>query len=110
MTYDRQSQSREEIARTIASERGRAVKLNLSKNKLVLSVNNPEGGSATEEIGVEYAAAPLEIGFNARYVLDVLGSLNEDEVKLELGGQLDPGVIRPIGPTDFVGVIMPMRI
>jgi DNA polymerase III subunit beta len=39
-----------------------------------------------------------------------LGALNEDDVKLELGGQLDPGVIKPVGPTDFVGVIMPMRI
>ena len=54
---------------TIASERGRAVKLNIKPDKLVLSVNNPEGGSATEEIGVEYAASPLEIGFNARYLL-----------------------------------------
>src|SRR6187399_1547435 len=60
---------------TIASERGRAVKLNLNRNKLILSVNNPEGGSATEEIGVEYEAAPLEIGFNARYLLDIAGQL-----------------------------------
>jgi DNA polymerase-3 subunit beta len=50
---------------TIASERGRAVKLNITGDKLVLSVNNPEGGSATEEIGAEYDSAPLEIGFNA---------------------------------------------
>src|ERR1700674_5747400 len=60
---------------TIASERGRAVKLNINGDKLVLSVNNPEGGSATEEIGVEYDATPLEIGFNARYLLDIAGQL-----------------------------------
>ena len=55
---------------TIASERGRAVKLNINGDKLVLSVNNPEGGSATEEIGVEYDSSPLEIGFNAKYLLE----------------------------------------
>ena len=58
---------------TIASERGRAVKLAIDKDKLVLSVNNPEGGSATEEIAVEYGSSPLEIGFNARYLLDIAG-------------------------------------
>lgn len=66
---------------TIASERGRAVKLNLDKNKLVLSVNNPEGGSATEEIAVSYGASPLEIGFNARYLLDIAGQLEGEEAR-----------------------------
>ena len=56
---------------TISSERGRAVKLALSPGKLVLSVTNPDSGSATEEIEVEYAADPLDIGFNSRYLLDI---------------------------------------
>ena len=67
-------------------------------------------GEGAEEIDVDFAGEPIEIGFNAKYVLDVLQSLTEDDVRLELGGQLDPGVVRPVGPTDFVGVIMPMRI
>ena len=70
---------------TIASERGRAVKLNINRNKLILSVNNPEGGSATEEIGVEYEAAPLEIGFNARYLLDIAGQLESDDGAVPAG-------------------------
>ncbi len=53
----------------------------LSSGKLVLSVNNPEGGSATEEIGVDYAATPLEIGFNARYLLDIAGQLEGEEAR-----------------------------
>ena len=69
---------------TIASERGRAVKLNLAKDKLILSVNNPEGGSATEEIGVDYDAGPLEIGFNARYLLDIAGQLEGEEARFLL--------------------------
>ena len=56
---------------TVSSERGRAVKLSLSGGKLMLSVTNPDSGSATEEIEVEYAADPLDIGFNSRYLLDI---------------------------------------
>jgi len=56
---------------TISSERGRAVKLALSDGRMVLSVNNPDSGSAIEELGVDYPADALEIGFNARYLLDV---------------------------------------
>ncbi len=74
---------------TIASERGRAVKLNISGDKLVLSVNNPEGGSATEEIGVDYDSTPLEIGFNARYLLDIAGQLESDTAHFQLA---DPGL------------------
>ena len=73
---------------TIASERGRAVKLNINGDKLVLSVNNPEGGSATEEIGADYDATPLEIGFNARYLLDIASQLESDTAHFQLA---DPG-------------------
>ena len=66
---------------TIASERGRAVKLNIAKDKLILSVNNPEGGSATEEIAVGYGAGPLEIGFNARYLLDIAEPARKREAR-----------------------------
>ena len=70
------------------SERGRAVKLNITPDKLVLSVNNPEGGSATEELGVDYGSAALEIGFNARYLLDIAGQLEGEEARFLLA---DPG-------------------
>src|SRR5207248_2386901 len=56
---------------TVSSERGRAVKLSLTPGRLVLSVTNPDSGSATEEIEVEYEAEPLDIGFNSRYLLDI---------------------------------------
>ena len=64
---------------TISSERGRAVKLALSAGKLVLSVTNPDSGSATEELEVEYAADALDIGFNSRYLLDIAAQI-EGEV------------------------------
>jgi DNA polymerase-3 subunit beta len=95
---------------TIASERGRAVKLNLAKNKLTLSVNNPEGGSATEELGVGYAAAPLEIGFNARYLLDIAGQLEGEDARFLLNDAGSPTMIRDSSDDSALYVLMPMRV
>ena len=94
----------------VASDKSGSVRFNAEPGILRITSENPDVGEGAEEIDVDFAGEPVEIGFNAKYVLDVLGALTEDEVKLELGGQLDPGVIKPVGPTDFVGVIMPMRI
>ena len=95
---------------TIASERGRAVKLNISSAKLVLSVNNPEGGSATEEIGVDYAAQPLEIGFNARYLLDIASQLESDQTVFKLADPGSPTMVMDSGDEGALYVLMPMRV
>ena len=95
---------------TIASERGRAVKLNIAPEKLVLSVNNPEGGSATEEIAVDYDGDALEIGFNARYLLDITGQLEGDEAHFFLADPGSPTMIRDAGDDAALYVLMPMRV
>jgi len=95
---------------TIASERGRAVKLSLSTDKLMLSVNNPEGGSATEEIDVGYHASPMEIGFNARYLLDIAGQLESDDVVFKLADSGSPTVVRDSADDTALYVLMPMRV
>ena len=95
---------------TIASERGRAVKLNISGDKLVLSVNNPEGGSATEEIGVDYDSTPLEIGFNARYLLDIAGQLESDTAHFLLADPGSPTMVKDDGDEGALYVLMPMRV
>lgn len=95
---------------TIASERGRAVKLNVDGNKLVLSVNNPEGGSATEEIGVDYGASALEIGFNARYLLDIAGQLEGDQARFMLSDPGSPAMVRDSSDGGALYVVMPMRV
>jgi DNA polymerase-3 subunit beta len=95
---------------TIASERGRAVKLNIKPDKLVLSVNNPEGGSATEEIGVEYTASPLEIGFNARYLLDIAGQLEGERATFKLADPGSPTMVNDPGDATALYVLMPMRV
>ena len=63
---------------TISSEKGRAVKLNIATGQLVLSVNNPDSGSAEEEIAADYEAEPLDIGFNSRYLLDIASQIKDD--------------------------------
>jgi DNA polymerase-3 subunit beta len=95
---------------TIASERGRAVKLNMSGNKLVLSVSNPDGGSATEEIGVDYGASPLEIGFNARYLLDIAGQLESETAHFQLADPGSPTMVKDEGDEGALYVLMPMRV
>ena len=95
---------------TIASERGRAVKLNIAPDKLVLSVNNPDGGSATEEIGVEYSNDALDIGFNARYLLDITQQLDSDTALFRLADAGSPTIIQDRDGAAALYVLMPMRV
>ena len=95
---------------TVSSERGRAVKLALAGGKLVLSVTNPDSGSATEEIEVEYQAERLEIGFNSRYLLDITGQLEGEVAVLRLADPGSPTLIQDRGAKDAIYVLMPMRV
>jgi DNA polymerase III subunit beta len=95
---------------TIASERGRAVKLNITGSKLVLSVTNPEGGSATEEIDVDYQSSPIEIGFNARYLLDIAGQLEGESAIFKLADPGAPTMVRDSADESALYVLMPMRV
>lgn len=95
---------------TISSERGRAVKLSLSNDMLVLSVTNPDSGTATEEVPVQYAAEELDIGFNAKYLLDIASQLQSESALFKFS---DPGmptlVCDEADPTTLY-VLMPMRV
>ena len=95
---------------TISSERGRAVKLALNEGKLMLSVNNPDSGSATEELEVDYEAAALDIGFNARYLLDITGQLDGDTALFRLADPGSPTVIQDREGSPALYVLMPMRV
>ncbi len=95
---------------TISSERGRAVKLAVADGQIVLTVNNPESGSATEEVAVEYSAEPLEIGFNSRYLLDITSQLRGDEAIFMLSDSGSPTLIRDNSGEGALFVLMPMRV
>jgi len=95
---------------TVSSERGRAVKLSLSSGKLILSVTNPDSGSATEELEVEYDADPLDIGFNSRYLLDIAGQLDGEVAVLKLADPGSPTLIQDKDAKGALYVLMPMRV
>ncbi len=95
---------------TISSDRGRAVKLSLSDNRLVLSVNNPDSGSAEEELAVGYSSDDLDIGFNSRYLLDITNQLSGEEIIFMLADPGSPTVIRDVKENGAIYVLMPMRV
>jgi DNA polymerase-3 subunit beta len=95
---------------TLSSDKGRAVKLSLNDGKLVLSVNNPDSGSASEEIPVDYGFDPLEIGFNARYLLDISGQLESGTAEFQLADPGSPTMIRDGKDVSALYVLMPMRV
>jgi DNA polymerase III subunit beta len=95
---------------TVSSERGRAVKLSLSGDKLTLSVTNPDSGSATEELEVHYQAEPLDIGFNSRYLLDITAQIEGPTAVLRLADPSSPTLISDRDAADALYVLMPMRV
>ncbi|WP_150523624.1 DNA polymerase III subunit beta [Roseibium sediminis] len=95
---------------TISSERGRAVKLSLSEGRMVLTVNNPDSGSATEELAVEYASDAMDIGFNSRYLLDIANQLSSDTALFRLADSGSPTLIQDNTVEDCLFVLMPMRV
>jgi len=95
---------------TVSSERGRAVKLSLTNGKLMLSVTNPDSGSATEEIEVEYGSDPLDIGFNSRYLLDIAAQLEGEAAVLKLADPGSPTLIQDRDTKGALYVLMPMRV
>ena len=95
---------------TVSSERGRAVKLSLSAGRLILSVTNPDSGSATEELEIEYDADPLDIGFNSRYLLDIAAQLEGEAAVLKLADPGSPTLIQDRSGSGALYVLMPMRV
>jgi len=95
---------------TIASEKTRAVKMSLDRDKVTLSVTSPENGIATEEVPADYSADGLEIGFNARYLLDILGEIDGDTVEVHLADAAAPTLLRENDKSNALYVLMPMRV
>lgn len=91
----------------VASRDSHGVRLTLGEGSLRVDAESQDRGDGSEDLEVDYAGGPLTIAANARYLLDVLTALDEDEVTLEMGGDLDPIAIKAPG---FVGVVMPMRV
>ncbi len=95
---------------TIATEKTRAVKMGLDADKVTLSVTSPDNGNAAEELAADYRSEPMEIGFNANYLKDILAQIDSDTVELHLADAGAPTLIRKDEGSPALYVLMPMRV
>lgn len=94
----------------LAHEKSRAVKLSLEAGIMTISSSNPDMGEAREEIDLEYSGEPMDIGFNAKYLLECLAVITTEKLQLNLKDRLSPGILQGVGQANHTYVIMPMRI
>jgi DNA polymerase III subunit beta len=95
---------------TVSSERSRAVKLQLDEDRLVLSVNAPDAGAAEEELAVAYGDERLEIGFNAKYLLEIASQVDRENAVFMFNSSGEPALMREGNDTSAIYVVMPMRV
>jgi len=95
---------------TVSSERSRAVKLSLDEDRLILSVNSPDSGAAEEELAVAYGDERLEIGFNAKYLLEIASQVDRENAVFMFNSSGDPTLMREGNDTTAIYVVMPMRV
>ena len=95
---------------TVSSERSRAVKLQLDEDRLILSVNAPDSGAAEEELAVAYSDERLEIGFNAKYLLEIASQVDRENAVFLFNSSGDPTLMREGNDLSAVYVVMPMRV
>ena len=95
---------------SISTDRSHAIKLSILPGAVTLQANSPDTGTATEELDAEYGAEPLDIGLNARYVLDVAGQIESDSIRFFFGDAGSPTLVRDSGDSGALHVIMPLRV
>ena len=95
---------------TIAIDKARPVKLAFDEGRLTVSVTTTEHGRAVEELDCEYHGEPFEIGFNARYVLDVVAQVDGPEMRIEMTNAASPAIVRDLADAAVLFVLMPMRL
>jgi DNA polymerase-3 subunit beta len=95
---------------TVSMEKSRAVKLSLSNNLLLLKVNSHDLGNASEELDVKYTSEPIDIGFNAKYLLDIAAQIQGQEIELSLSDSASPALITDPDQEGVIFVLMPMRV
>ncbi len=94
----------------LSSEKSKGVKLLLKADLLEISSSNPELGDAREELEISYQGPEIAIGFNARYLMDILQVQTQERIVLLVKDNLSPGLLRPEGDGYFQAVVMPMRL
>lgn len=98
------------LVSTVSSERSRAVKLSIDEDRLILSVNAPDSGAADHELAVAYADEKLEIGFNAKYLLEIASQVDRENAVFLFNSSGDPTLMREGNDDSAIYVVMPMRV
>ena len=95
---------------TVSTDKTRAIKVNISKGNLIISATNPDKGSASESLDVIYDGEEVEIGFNSRYIMDILDNLKENEILISFLDNSSPIIAQEKSHPDLIYVLMPMRV
>jgi DNA polymerase III subunit beta len=94
----------------LSADKSNAIKVHLTQNQLRITAHNPDLGEAKDDLDIEYKGGDLTIGFNARYLIDVLSVVESNLVSFELGDEHSPGVLRLPDDSTYIAVVMPMRV
>ena len=94
----------------LMSSEARGVKVAAAKERVTITSDNPNLDEVREELEAELNSDPIAIGFNPKYMVELLMQMTSDQITIALGGELDPGLVRPLTGDDYLGVVMPMRI
>jgi DNA polymerase-3 subunit beta len=94
----------------ISSERTKSVKMNLDKGNMTLVSVSPEIGEGREVVPIEFTGDPIELGFNARYLIDVLEVIDSEVIQVGVGDELSPAIVKPISDEVYISIVMPMRV
>jgi DNA polymerase-3 subunit beta len=94
----------------LANEKSNAVKMSLAHGNLTISANHPALGDANEKLSVDYDGKAIEIGFNAKYLIDTFSALESDNVEMEFNNEFSPVLIKAQNKPEFLGIVMPLRL
>ena len=95
---------------TVSTDKTRAIKININKGSVVISATNPDKGSASEHLDVDYNGDEVEIGFNSKYVLDVTRQIKGNEILIKLSDSVSPTLVYDKDDKEVLYVLMPMRV
>jgi len=96
--------------RIMANEKTNGVKIKLLEKEIIISANHPSLGKASEKVSANYAGKEMEVGFNAKYLIDVLSVLEDSELLLEFNNEFSPVVVKTPVDNSFLGIVMPLKL
>ncbi len=96
--------------RILSNEKTNGIKVTFTENSLEISANHPSLGQAKESVSTNYSGENMEIGFNAKYLMDTISVFDDGDIKLEFNNELSPVVVKAENLPDFLGIVMPLKL